>query len=165
MEILLLLGLAGLLLYGATGATMTPASAAATAAAGSPAAVADLKKLYAVNPSLATAIQAQYGSPDPTALNQFAGAVLQQYPALAQQLGTIALSLVTAVTGKSGTKWYVWVKSKNGNTRYVNVLLESTPIITYSQEGDDASKRTFLSAYGPPADAATIAKAKSDFIG
>jgi hypothetical protein len=157
MEILLLLGLAGLMLYGAT--------ASAAPGGSTTAAQTDLKNLYANSPSTAAAVQAQLGNPDPSALNQYAAQLYSQYPALAKQLGDMALSLVTKVTGKSGTEWYVWVKSKNGNTRYINVLLGSMPVITYSQEGDDASKRTYLNSYSPPADAATVAKAKSDFIG
>jgi hypothetical protein len=154
MEILLLLGLGALLLYGAS---------ASAAPAGSTQAQTDYKNLYTNSPTTAAAVMAQIGNPDPSVLNQYAAQLYQQYPALAQQLGDMAMKLVTKVTGKSGQEWYVWVKSKNGNTRYINVLLGSMPVITYSQEGDDAKKRTYLNSY--PADAATVAKAKSDFLG
>jgi hypothetical protein len=57
----------------------------------------------------------------------------------------------------------VWVKSKNGNTSYVDVMQGSQPIITYSQEGSDPSKRTYLSTY-PNVDATVAKNARADFV-
>lgn len=148
MEILLLLGLGALLLYGAGASTSseTPAQS-------------DLKKLYAANPTTAAAVTAVLGNPNPATMNQYAAQLYALYPALAKQLGDMALSLVTKVTGKSGTEWYTWVKSKNGTTSYVDVLYGSMPVITYSQDGN---LRTYLSAY-PNASADLVTKAKADF--
>jgi hypothetical protein len=152
MELLLLLGL-GALVLSLTGGKST---------AGTPA-QDDLKKLYAANPTTYAAVTKLIGNPSPATLNQYAAQLYALYPALAKQLGDMALALVTKVTGKSGTEWYVWVKSKNGNTSYVDVMYGSQPIITYSQEGSDPSKRTYLSTY-PGVDATVAKNARADFV-
>jgi hypothetical protein len=149
MEILLLLGLGALILYGAGASTSseTPAQS-------------DLKRLFAANPTTAQAVTAVLGNPNPARLNQYAAQLYALYPALAKQLGDMALSLVTKVTGKSGTEWYVWVKSTNGTTKYIDVMSGSMPVITYT---DDQGKRTYLSTY-PGVDAGMAAQARSDFV-
>ncbi len=151
MATLLLLGLGAMVLFGMGSST----------SGGETPAQSDLKRLFAANPQTAAAVNAVLGNPDPTRMNQYAAQLYSLYPALAKQLGDMALSLVTKVTGKSGTEWYVWVKSTNGDTKYVNVLYGSQPIITYSQTGNT---RTYLNDYiaeGAPKDMVT--KAKGDF--
>lgn len=126
-----------------------------------PAVQSDLAKLYAANPTAYNAVLSLLGGGNPAVMIQYAAQLMSLYPALAKQLGDMAVAQVTPVTGASGTEWNLWGKESGGISN-VDVLLGASPVMSYQQTGVDQSTRKFIGA-APGVDSAILARARADF--
>ena len=113
----------------------------------------DLLKLGSASKATYDAVVALLGAPNPTALIQYAAQLSSAYPALAAQMGDMAVKLTTTMPGKSGTTWTLWKPSPTTT----EVMLGTMPVLRYT---DFPMK---LLSITPAGDSATLAKARSDF--
>lgn len=163
MEPLTLLALAGAaaLLFGSSksgGSASDPSQEAVQA---------DLKKLAAENPTGYSVVLTNLGpGANPTVMIQHAIGLYSTYPALANQLMSNAQKMLTPITGKSGTEWNTWISYTAPTVPQINnvtVCFGSTPILTYSQSGDDKNTRKLVKIEDG-ADSSLVARARADFL-
>lgn len=170
---LVALGVAGLLIALATSQKKEGSSGPLAALKMPPEAEAELKKLQQANPTAASSVLGLFVMPPPpviipAVLAQYGMSLFGQYPTLAQFLVQRAKEIMTQTTGKSGTVWNTWstgIAAPDG-TLMTHVLLDATPITTFTQKGTDQTTRRSVAEYpvpqGLPAD--TLQKAHADFV-
>lgn len=134
---------------------------------------AELRKLQSENGQAASTILGLFQNPPPPViipalLVQYGLSVFGKYPALSTFLVQRAKDIMTQTTGKSGTVWNTWSNglSQPDGTLMTHVLLDATPVLTFSQKGNDQSSRKSIAEHplpmGLPPD--TMAKAHADFV-
>jgi len=119
----------------------------------------DLLKLGSSNPTTYQAVVSLLGAPNPTRLIQYAAQLSAQYPALAAQMGDMAVKLTKNVTGKSGTTWTTWSPQQG----IVEVMLGTMPVLRYVPKGTSGNAADVLTSKATDVDSSTYAKARSDF--
>lgn len=134
-------------------------------------AAAELQKLQKDNKTAYATLMGLFSMPPPPViipamLTQYAMSLYAGYPTLAQFLAQRAKDIMTPTTGASGTQWYTWSPGvRSDGSMMVAVLFDATPVLSYTQQGENKATRKLVSQEslpgGLPPD--LMAKAKADF--
>lgn len=120
----------------------------------SPALKDELGKLYAENPQVYNIVNSLLLTKlgEPGAMMQYAMGLQATYPAIAGALMKRFNEVVVKVTGKSGTEWFTWSLGRQPDGWIpVEILYGATPVISYTQFGDDKSSRKLTKTHLEPA--------------